>query len=315
MKLGYNEITLSKGSEFRYNRNCILKGVTILKQDKLKQNKQSPMAWIIQVFKGMLIGSGAILPGVSGGALAAIFGLYEPIITFLADIRKDFWKNVRYFLPVGFGAIFGIFVLATPIDYGLQYYPVHILWGFIGAILGTFPSLYKEAGKEGREKKHILLAVITAVAMFTLLTWANRNLNVEVPRNTLSWLFAGGIFASGLVVPGLSPSNFLIYFNLYQPLTEGIRKLDFSIIIPVGIGAVIVVLVFSRVMRAIMDRAYATVFHFILGVVVASTVIIAPSTDLYAGYTPLDYIIVILIFGLGIVLGLWMGSLEEKYKD
>ena len=286
-----------------------------MKQDNLKQNKPSPIAWIVQIFKGMLIGSGAILPGVSGGALAAIFGLYEPIITFLADIRKDFWKNVMYFLPVAVGAILGIFVLATPIDYGLQYYPVHILWGFIGAILGTFPSLYKEAGKEGRETKHIVLAVITAVLMFLLLTWANRNLNIEVPRNLFSWFFAGGIFASGLVVPGLSPSNFLIYFNLYQPLTEGIRKLDFSIVIPVGIGAVITILIFSRVMRNIMDRAYATVFHFILGVVVASTAIIAPSMDLYIGYTTIDYIIVALIFVLGVLLGLWMGNLEEKYKN
>lgn len=274
----------------------------------------NPLSWIIQFLKGMLIGSGAILPGVSGGALAAIFGLYEPIITFLADMRKNFLANVRFFLPVGIGAIFGIFVLATPIDYGLQFYPVHILWGFIGAILGTFPSLYKEAGKEGRETKHIILAIITAIVVFVALGWANRNLNVQAPQNTLSWLFAGGIFASGLIVPGLSPSNFLIYFNLYQPLTEGIRTLDFSIIIPVGIGAVATVLLFSRLMRNIMDRAYATVFHFILGVVVASTAIIAPAAELYTGFTIWNYIAVFIIFVLGLFLGLWMGRLEEQYK-
>lgn len=274
----------------------------------------NPLSWIIQFLKGMLIGSGAILPGVSGGALAAIFGLYEPIITFLADMRKNFLANVRFFLPVGIGAIFGIFVLATPIDYGLQFYPVHILWGFIGAILGTFPSLYKEAGKEGRETKHIILAIITAIVVFVALGWANRNLNVQAPQNTLSWLFAGGIFASGLIVPGLSPSNFLIYFNLYQPLTEGIRTLDFSIIIPVGIGAVATVLLFSRLMRNIMDRAYAIVFHFILGVVVASTAIIAPAAELYTGFTIWNYIAVFIIFVLGLFLGLWMGRLEEQYK-
>lgn len=281
---------------------------------QVKQEKQSPLAWVINFFKGMLIGSGAILPGVSGGALAAIFGLYEPIISFLADIKTDFMKNVRFFLPIGLGAVFGVFVLATPIDYGLQHYPVHILWGFIGAILGTFPSLYKEAGKEGRETKHLILAVIVAVVSFTFLVWANRNLNVEAPQNLMSWLLAGGIFASGLIVPGLSPSNFLIYFNLYQPLTEGIRTLNFSIIIPVGIGAVIVILLFSRLMRNIMDRAYATVFHIILGVVAASTAIIAPDTALYAGFTTFDYVLVAVIFVLGSALGLWMGRLEEKYK-
>lgn len=288
------------------------KGVTILNQTK--SNTKNPLSWLIQFFKGMLIGSGAILPGVSGGALAAIFGLYEPIINFLSNIRKNFLKNILYFVPIGLGALFGIFVLATPIDYGLQYYPVHVLWGFVGAIFGTMPSLYKEAGKEGRETKHIVIAIVTAVVAFAVLTYANRYLNVDVPQNTLSWLMAGGIFASGLIVPGLSPSNFLIYFNLYQPLTEGIRTLDWSIIIPVGIGAVVIVLAFSKLMRKIMDIAYASVFHFIFGVVVASTVIIIPDPALYQGFEMLDYLIVALIFALGFGLGYWMGHLEEKYK-
>lgn len=287
-----------------------LKRSGILKQEK----KNNLFSSIINFFKGMLIGSGAILPGVSGGALAAIFGLYEPIISFLADMRKDFWKNVKYFIPVGLGGIFGIFVLATPIDYGLQHFPVHVLWGFIGAILGTFPTLYREAGKEGRETKHIILAVVTAIITFAGLIYANNNLNIEVPQNIFAWLMAGGIFASGLIVPGLSPSNFLIYFNLYQPLTEGIRTLNFSIIIPVGIGAVAVVLLFSKLMRNIMDKAYATVFHFILGVVIASTAIIAPDPALYAGYGPFDYFTVVLVFGIGLALGLWMGHLEETYQ-
>lgn len=279
-----------------------------------KLNSKNPLNWLVQFFKGMLIGSGAILPGVSGGALAAIFGLYEPIINFLSNIKKDFIKNVFYFMPVGLGGLFGVFILATPIDYGLQYFPVHILWGFIGAIIGTLPSLYRETGKEGRETKHVIIAVVTAVITFAFLTYANNNLNVDVPQNTLSWLMAGGIFASGLIVPGLSPSNFLIYFNLYQPLTAGIRTLDFSIIIPVGIGAIAVVLVFSKLMRIIMDVAYANVFHFIFGIVIASTAIIAPDVSLYQGLTTFDYVAVVIIFVLGIILGYWMGQLEENYK-
>ena len=285
------------------------------RREKMNQEERNnPLSWLINFLKGMLIGSGAILPGVSGGALAAIFGLYEPIIRFLADMRDNFWSNVKFLMPVGFGALFGVFVLATPIDYGLQYYPVHVLWGFIGAILGTFPSLYREAGKEGRETKHLVLTVVTAVVFFILLVWSNNNLNVDMPENIWSWLLAGGIFASGLIVPGLSPSNFLIYFNLYQPLTEGIRKLDFSVIIPVGIGAVIVILLFARIVRNIMDRAYATVFHFILGVVLASTAIIVPAAELYEGFTTGNYIVVGLIFLVGLALGLWMGHLEEKYQ-
>ena len=281
----------------------------------MKQEKNNkPLSWFLNFLKGMLIGSGAILPGVSGGALAAIFGLYEPIISFLANIRNNFWTNVHFFMPVGLGGVLGVFVLATPIDYGLQYFPVHVLWGFIGAILGTFPSLYREAGKEGRQTKHYIIAIVTAIITFAILVYANNNLNIHIPQNTLAWLFSGAIFASGLIVPGLSPSNFLIYFNLYQPLTEGIRTLNFSIIIPVGVGAVVVVLFFSKLMRIIMDKAYATVFHFILGVVIASTAIIAPDTSLYLDFVLADYVSVIIIFILGLALGIWMGRLEEKYK-
>jgi len=279
-----------------------------------KANIKSPFNWLVRFIKGMFIGSGAILPGVSGGALAAIFGLYEPIIEFLSDIRTHFTKNVLYFLPVGLGGLFGVFVLATPIDYGLTHFPVHVLWGFIGAIFGTLPSLYREAGKEGREKRHIVIAVTTAVLAFSLLIYANNHLDIEVPQTTLSWLIAGGIFASGMIVPGLSPSNILIYLNLYQPLTAGIRMLDWSIIFPLAIGAVIVVLSFSKLMSLLMDKAYATVFHLILGFVVASTVIIAPDGILYQGFQLMDYVSVAAIFIVGLLLGYWMGQLEERYK-
>lgn len=270
--------------------------------------------WLIKFLKGMLMGSGAILPGVSGGALAAVFGLYRPLIRFLANLRVDFMKNVLFFLPVGLGGLFGVFVLATPIDYGLRFYPVFVLWGFIGAILGTLPSLYKEAGKAGRKKKHIVITIVTAVLMFMFLVTANRYLNMDIPENFWSWLFAGGIFSSGMIIPGLSPSNFLIYFNLYQPLTEGIRTLDVSVILPVGIGAVTVVLLFSKLMEKIMEAAYAGVFHFILGVVIASTAIIAPELSMYQGFNIWDYILLVIIFILGLALGLWMGRLEERYK-
>lgn len=111
--------------------------------------------WLVKFLKGMLMGSGAILPGVSGGALAAVFGLYRPLIRFLANLRVDFMKNVLFFLPVGLGGLFGVFVLATPIDYGLRFYPVFVLWGFIGAILGTLRH-YTRRPEKPAEKRNIL---------------------------------------------------------------------------------------------------------------------------------------------------------------
>ena len=66
------------------------------------------MDWLIRLIKGTVVGIGAILPGLSGGVMAVIFGIYDPLIHFLADFRKDFMKNVRFFLPIFIGVGLGI---------------------------------------------------------------------------------------------------------------------------------------------------------------------------------------------------------------
>ncbi len=269
--------------------------------------------WIIRFVKGMFIGTGAILPGVSGGALAAVFGIYERIIAFLADIRRDFTRNVLFFLPVAFGALFGIFVLAYPLDYFLNTAEIQVLWCFIGCIVGTIPSLYKEAGKEGRRPRHLVLTAVTAAIGFAGLWSARQYLNVDMPLNVWTWIMAGAIFALGMIVPGLSPSNFLMYFHMYEPMTAGIKDLDFHVILPLGIGAVLCVILFARLMSLILRKAYASVFHFILGVVIASTAVIAP-TD-YSGASAGVIAVSAGLFAAGLALGLFMGWLEKKYKQ
>jgi putative membrane protein len=111
--------------------------------------------WFLRFVKGMFIGSGFILPGVSGGALAAVFGIYERLISFLANLKKDFKKNLLFFIPVGLGMAAGVFVLAFPIDYLLKSAQVYVMWFFIGCILGTLPALFKQASKKGWKYWHV----------------------------------------------------------------------------------------------------------------------------------------------------------------
>ncbi|MGC4153519.1 MAG: DUF368 domain-containing protein [Propionicimonas sp.] len=270
--------------------------------------------WILRFVKGMFIGTGAILPGVSGGALAAVFGIYERIIEFLANLRRDFVANLVWFLPVAFGALFGIFVLAFPLDYFLIHAKVQVMWFFIGCIAGTLPALFAEAGKRGRRPWHLALAGAVAVLALIGLVWARTNLNVTLPLNFGTWVLAGAIFALGMIVPGLSPSNFLLYFNMYQPLTEGIRKVDFGVLIPVGIGAVLCVLAFAKAVSKLLEIAYPIVFHVIIGIVIASTAIIIPTIEEHAALDALGIVLTVLLTAAGVALGLWMGRLEKRYK-
>lgn len=267
--------------------------------------------WFLRFVKGMFIGSGFILPGVSGGALAAIFGIYERIISFLAHITKDFKENVRFFLPIGLGGVTGVFLLSFGVSFLLGTYEVMIMWFFVGCIVGTVPALWKEAGREGRSNRDIMILIGSFVAGYLFLRQGS-SLFSEVQQNFWTWLIAGGLIGLGMIVPGLSPSNFLIYMGMYKAMSDGIKELNFSVIVPIGIGGIVTVLGLSKMMDYIFSKAYAQLFHFILGIVFASTVMIIP-TD-YAGFTGMNYVASFLLLLAGIALGAWMSRLEEKYK-
>lgn len=88
------------------------------------------LSWLARVIKGIVIALGFILPGISGGVLAAILGIYERMIGFLAHPFKDLKENVLYFIPVAIGMLLGIGLFSYPIEYLLENYQVFVLWSF-----------------------------------------------------------------------------------------------------------------------------------------------------------------------------------------
>ncbi|MBV7391571.1 DUF368 domain-containing protein [Enterococcus sp. ALS3] len=278
--------------------------------EKQARSEKNVGSWILRFVKGMFIGSGFILPGISGGALAAVFGIYERIISFLAHITRNFKENVLFFIPVGLGGLTGVFVLSFAVSFLLGSFETIMLWFFVGCIIGTVPALWKEAGKKGRDTKDMIILVVSFVVGFLFL-WQGSSLFGEVDQNFFTWMIAGGLIGLGLIVPGLSPSNFLVYMGMYKAMADGFKTIDLGVIIPIGIGGLVVVLSLSKVMDWVFARYYAPMFHFILGIVFASTVMIVP-TD-YAGFSFLAFFACGVLCILGAGLGWWMSRLEERY--
>lgn len=268
--------------------------------------------WILRFVKGIFIGSGFILPGVSGGALAAVFGIYERIISFLAHITRDFKKNVLFFIPLGLGGLTGVFLFSFVVSFLFDVYEVQILWLFVGCILGTLPTLFQQAGKKGRQNKHIVILVISFIVGLAFMMYGEKLFGGNVPQNFITWIIAGALIGLGVVVPGLSPSNFLVYMGMYKDMADSIKDLNLMVIIPIGIGAVLAVLSFSKLMDYVFKKAYAGLFHGILGVVLASTVMIIPFDF---NYLSMGTFTCIALCAVGVALGYWMCSLEKKYKS
>ncbi|GHV64948.1 DUF368 domain-containing protein [Spirochaetia bacterium] len=273
--------------------------------------------WLIRLIKGALIGTGFILPGVSGGALAAVFGLYERIIEFIAHITRNFIKNLLFFIPVGIGALFGMFLLSHPLAFFLENYEAQVLWGFIGCIIGTVPKLWKDAGKMGRGKKHITIMVISLVAGFVFLLCAGLYFGANVPQNPGTWGLAGILIGLGVLVPGMSPSNFLVYLGMYKPMVEAFKVFDFSVLLPIAAGGALCFFLLSKLVYTLFSRAYTGFFHLILGIVLASTLMIIPGTpwsEVVYNYVTIGTFVCVITLAAGALLGWGMCRLEEKYK-
>lgn len=278
-------------------------------------------SWISRIIKGMIIALGFILPGVSGGVLAAILGIYERIIRFLAHIRENFVENVLFFIPVGIGGILGIALFSYPVEFLLEHFQVPVLWGFAGAIIGTIPSLLKESTqKTSRDQIDWIWLVATFVLSGFLLYFLN-DLVGTIPANFAGFILAGALIALGILVPGLSPSNLLLILGLYSPMLKGFKSLDLTgTFLPIAIGGLLAVLAFSKAMDYALQHYHSRVYHFIIGIVLSSTILIllpnASSKEAisYAGAGLGTWAMALLLFVLGTWLGLWMSKLEEKYK-
>jgi len=200
-------------------------------------NKDSIGEWLFRLVKGVLVGIGFIVPGLSGGVLAVILGIYEPLMRFLGNLREKFVRNVLFFLPVGVGGVIGVVAFSAVVDYAFSNFAAPFIWLFIGFIAGTFPSLVKTSGKRGRKSWHWVLLGVIAVGTFFLMRWMESVQNMTMAQSFGSWLLSGALIGLGVVVPGMSPSNFLIYLGLYQPMAAGIKTLDLGVIIPLVLGS------------------------------------------------------------------------------
>ena len=279
------------------------------------------LSWISKMIKGIVIALGFILPGISGGVLAAILGIYERMIRFLAHPFKQLKEDVLYFLPVAIGMLLGIGLFSYPIEYLLEHYQFYVLWSFAGAIIGTVPSLVKEANRDSERDKIDLIWFWTTFIISGIALYGLNFVVGSLSASFLNFILAGSLLALGILVPGLSPSNLLLILGLYAPMLTGFKSFDlFGTFLPIGIGAVLTLIAFSKFMDYALRVYHSRVYHFIIGIVLSSTLLILlpnagnPESISYAGLSIVSYVIIAFFFALGIWLGIWMSQLEEKYK-
>ena len=268
------------------------------------------MRWLRDLLCGFLIGAGAILPGVSGGVLAVVFDIYRPFMEVLTHPRTAVPKYWKWFPPIALGWCAGFLGFAKGIAAAMNLSDAVTVWLFIGLIVGTVPSLFREAGKEGRCAASWLSMLACAAAVFAGLFYVSRVVHVEVTPNFWWYNFCGVLWGAGIVIPGMTSSSVMMALGLYQPMLEGLAHLDLLVLSACLPGLVLSVALLARLVSWFFHRYYSVAFHGILGFVIASTLVIIPTEYTGAGEMALSALCCV----GGFLLAFFLARLDKRIQ-
>ncbi len=215
--------------------------------------------------KGIIVGLGAIAPGLSGSVLLVIFGLYRRTITAISTIFKDLKNNLKFLIPLAAGIGLGIVLFSKLVDWLLLTYGMQTRYGFLGLILGSIPLFYREVRKNGFHKKYYI-PIAAAFLAGTVLFDLNRDLFPVVTDPSLfQSVLLGVAVATSYIVPGVDSAAILSALGLYNLWVHSLATLNFQILFPALIGAGCGVLVVSAIMDRLIARHYTLTFSVIFG--------------------------------------------------
>lgn len=274
------------------------------------RDKNFMIRWLRDFLCGLLIGAGAILPGVSGGVLAVVFDIYRPFMEVLTHPKTAVPKYWKWFPPIALGWCAGFLGFAKGLSAAFTLSNTVTTWLFIGLIVGTIPSLFREAGKEGRTAASWVSLVVCAALIFGGLFYLSHVARVTVEPNFWWYNFCGGLWGMSVVIPGLTSSSVMMALGLYQPMLDGLARLDLLVLSASLPGMGLAILLLARFMSWLFRTHYSIAFHGILGIVLASTVVIIP-TEYMRG----EILLSALCCGGGFLLAYLLARLDRRIQN
>lgn len=234
--------------------------------------------FIVIGLKGMAMGAADVVPGVSGGTIAFISGIYEELLTSISNVNlsllktlktngiKAAWKQVNgsFLLSLFIGIFISIVSLAKAIKWLLENEPI-LLWSFFfGLVLASIIYI----GKQIHEWNAItiVVAILGAILAFYITTLDPL---VSESSSNLFLFLAGAIAICAMILPGISGAFILVLLGAYKPILAAVNNRDFTIIATVGAGAIVGLLLFSKVLKWLFNHyknyTLAVLTGFIIG--------------------------------------------------
>lgn len=262
------------------------------------------MHFFTDFIKGIAIGAGAILPGISSGVLCVIFGIYETLLNCALNFFKNIKYNFKILFPIGLGTFVGIILLGNILKYVFYAYPIQTNFIFIGLILGSVPELFKQASSKQKFKFYHLIFLVLSFALGLFLVYVENKLNLSANNSKqFSFLFlvvSGFLMSAGVIIPGVSSTLILMLLGVYDAYLISISSLYIPFLVPLAIGLVLGCVCFMKLIKILLDKFYAQTFFSIIGFTLGSIFVLYPGIS-----SGSDTIIAIISFILGLCV-IWV---------
>ena len=270
---------------------------------------------LILILKGIIIGAGKIIPGVSGGMLAITLNVYDRAIKSISNFFKNVKENFTFLFTLGIGILLSILSVSKLIEYTLDNYYLPTMLLFIGMIIGGIPSIVNEA-KQEKSLKNIIIMLIPFILIFILSITSNIfNMGSVKGVKVIPMILIGIVDAITMIIPGISGTAILMMLGYYDIIISSFSSFtnlsllsyNLSIIIPFGIGMIIGVITLSKIINYLLNKYRISCLCAIIGFSISSILLLLIET-LKNNY----YIGEVLISLVLLVVGYFISSRLDK---
>lgn len=290
----------------------------------------------------MAMGAADVVPGVSGGTIAFIFGIYDRLLSAINSVNFSIFKTIKkegivaawrqidgtFLLTLFIGMISSILLLSGSIKYLLEAHPILIWSFFFGLVLASVWLVGKEI------KMYDMLHIILFLAAALLAFWITGLQTLQGSKGALYIFLSGAIAICAMILPGISGAFILLILGVYKIIIDAIHDRDLNLIAFFGFGCIVGLLSFSRVLKWLLNHKRTQTLAVLTGFLLGSLNKIWPwknkmggapiyvhsdgreewlmqpvFPNVYNGNTQLPF--AILLFILGILLILWMARFEK----
>lgn len=237
------------------------------------------------ILKGIVLGTSFILPGVSGGVLSVVMGIYDKLIEAVSHFYEswaNFKKYFNFLFFLGVGGIISVLILTNVIEFALNKIPVITILLFVGLIVGGVPQLFNKIKNEVSFGNILLMFIgIGLLVIMSFTTGGAGNQVIDTSLISMIKMFGIGVLSSAtIVIPGVSGSFLLMVIGYYEPLLRIVNEItsftnlynNIIVMIPLGIGLVLGAILIARVIDFCLKKYPVKTYYVIIGFVIASII-------------------------------------------